>query len=84
MATEEQADPELEKKLGVRVVPVDYSNIDALVKTFEDNQIDTVINTFGVLRDSTPLFNVLKAADKSKSTKRYIPSLWSGMLYGPE
>jgi ribosomal protein L12E/L44/L45/RPP1/RPP2 len=70
--------------VGARIVEVDYSNVDALAKAFEDNKIDTVINSLGVVHDPAPMFNLIEAADKSKTTSRFIPNFFSALLYQTE
>lgn len=63
---------------------MDYTNVDAIAKALEDNNIDTVINCVGVVGDPSPLYALISAADKAKTTKRFIPNLWSAILYEPE
>lgn len=61
------------------VLPVDYSNIDHLVSVLEANQIDTVISAFAVEGDSLAMaqLNLIEAATRSKSTRRFIPSAFA-------
>lgn len=71
-----EANSELEKDLGARIVPVDYTSVDALAKTLEDNKVDTVISTLSGLVGPEPDFNLIAAAEKSSTTKRYVPNTW--------
>ena len=66
----------MEKDLGARIVPVDYTSVDALTKTLEDNKVDTVISTLSGLVGPEPDFNLIAAAEKSSTTKRYVPNTW--------
>lgn len=73
-----------EEIAGVRVVVVDYSDVAALVKVFEENNIDTVISTIGINMDAVPELNLIQASERAKTMRRYIPSIWSGFAYTPE
>ncbi|KXH53076.1 hypothetical protein CSAL01_09821 [Colletotrichum salicis] len=55
---------------------VDYANIDALKTFLEEHNIHTVISAFGITATSlaTSQLNLIKAADLSSATKRFIPS----------
>ncbi|KAF5534820.1 transcriptional activator Mut3p [Fusarium napiforme] len=61
---------------GAKVVTVDYANTDELAGTFEANSIETVISTINSMDDVSAELSLIKAAEKSGSTKRYIPSIW--------
>ncbi|KAF5253248.1 hypothetical protein FANTH_1844 [Fusarium anthophilum] len=65
---------------GVQVIAVDYTDVDKLAATLETNSIDTVISTINALGDVSAELNLIKAAEKSASTKRFIPSIW-GVKY---
>lgn len=58
------------------VFNVDYSDIDALKSFLEEHNIHTVISAFGITATSlaTSQLNLIKAADRSSATKRFIPS----------
>lgn len=61
------------------ILAVDYSNVDALVKVLEGNNIHTVIS--GIAMHSpdgtTPHeIELIQAADRSEATKRLISSEW--------
>ncbi|KAF2676089.1 NAD(P)-binding protein [Lentithecium fluviatile CBS 122367] len=79
-----KANPELEKETGARVLAADYTNTDALVKLLEENKIDTVITTLNAGMDITPETNLVHAAARSSVTRRYIPNVWSALVYKPE
>ncbi|KAF2028305.1 NAD(P)-binding protein [Setomelanomma holmii] len=78
-----EANTSKSKEIGAQILAVDYSNPDALVATLETNSIDTVISTLGSTFGIDPELALIAAADKSKVTRRYIPSLW-GIRYTPE
>ncbi|KAF5642292.1 transcriptional activator Mut3p [Fusarium tjaetaba] len=61
---------------GAKVVSVDYANTDELAATLEANSIETVISTINSMDDVSAELSLIKAAEKSGSTKRYIPSIW--------
>ncbi|KAF5618763.1 isoflavone reductase like P3 [Fusarium sp. NRRL 52700] len=65
---------------GAQVIAVDYTDIDMLTATLENNCIDTVVSTINALDDISTELNLIKAAEKSVSTKRFIPSIW-GVKY---
>lgn len=69
--------------MGANLVAVDYSNVDSRVKTLEEKNIDTVISTLGSMFGTGPELALIEASDKSKATKRYIPSTW-GLKCTPE
>ncbi|KAF5603984.1 transcriptional activator Mut3p [Fusarium pseudocircinatum] len=65
---------------GAKVLSVDYTNPDELAATLEANGIETVISTINSMDDVSAELSLIKAADKSTSTKRFIPSIW-GVKY---
>ncbi|KAF5535525.1 transcriptional activator Mut3p [Fusarium mexicanum] len=65
---------------GAQVIAVDYTDVDKLAATLETNSIDTVISTINALDDVSAELNLIKAAEKSAPTKRFIPSIW-GIKY---
>jgi hypothetical protein len=74
-----QTKPDLEAEIGVPVLAVDYSDVDAVAKMLEDNKIDTVVS--GIAMGShgptpPPEIDLIRAADLSKATKRMISSDW--------
>lgn len=62
---------------------MDYANADEVAATLEANNIETVISTINAMDDVSAELSLIKAAEKSASTKRYIPSIW-GMKYTEE
>ncbi|KAI8240342.1 Oxidoreductase swnN [Colletotrichum sp. SAR 10_99] len=55
---------------------VDYENVDALIKILEEHNIDTVISALNPEseKSSNAQINLIAAADKSKTTQRFVPS----------
>lgn len=68
---------------GAQVIAVDYTDVDKLAATLETNSIETVISTINSMDDVSAELSLIKAAEKSASTKRYIPSIW-GVKYTEE
>ncbi|KAI7767007.1 hypothetical protein LZL87_013345 [Fusarium oxysporum] len=68
---------------GAQVIAVDYTDVDKLAATLETNRIETVISTINSMDDVSAELSLIKAAEKSASTKRYIPSIW-GIKYTEE
>ncbi|GAB1316920.1 hypothetical protein MFIFM68171_07130 [Madurella fahalii] len=71
--------PDLEVEIGVPIVPVDYSDVGAVVKVLEDNNIDTVVSGIAMHSPdgSVPKeIELIRAADLSKTTRRLISSDW--------
>ncbi|KAK0713431.1 hypothetical protein B0T26DRAFT_858083 [Lasiosphaeria miniovina] len=74
-----KSNPDLEAEIGVPIISVDYSDVDALVKVLEDNNIDTVVSGIAMhSADGTRPNEVelIRAADLSKTTKRLVSSGW--------
>ncbi|OHW91810.1 NmrA-like family protein [Colletotrichum incanum] len=74
-----KANPDLEKKLGAPIIVVDYANVEATTKALEDNNIHTVISAITMLPppgEAPREFELIRAADASKTTKRIISSGW--------
>ncbi|PVH96182.1 NAD(P)-binding protein, partial [Periconia macrospinosa] len=64
------------KELGARLVAVDYSNIDNVATVLESSKVETVVSTLGTVAGSDPEVALIKGADQSSVTKRYITSNW--------
>lgn len=64
---------------------MDYNDVDALTKVLEENNIEVVISAIFIFDDTSSAaeINVVKAAEKSKATKRFIISNW-GIPIPPE
>ncbi|KKK15762.1 hypothetical protein P175DRAFT_0428272 [Aspergillus ochraceoroseus IBT 24754] len=60
-------------------VEVDYRDVSALVRTLEQYEIDTVVSAISLYSDETSesQLNLIKAAEKSIPTRRFIPSEYS-------
>ncbi|KAF5685411.1 Mut3p-like transcriptional activator [Fusarium denticulatum] len=65
---------------GAKVLSVDYTNTDELAATLEANSVEIVISTINSMDDVSAELSLIKAAEKSASTKRFIPSIW-GVKY---
>ncbi|KAI9042144.1 NAD(P)-binding protein [Aspergillus affinis] len=67
-----------------KTIKVDYSNIDDLAQLLEQHNIHTVISAFAIEGDSLAMAqrNLIQAAAKSKTTKRFIPSGYA-IVYPP-
>ncbi|KAL9087171.1 MAG: hypothetical protein Q9165_006822 [Trypethelium subeluteriae] len=67
------------------VLVVDYNDVDALAKIFEQNNVEVVISAIFIFDDTSSAseINVVRAAEKSKTTKRFIISNW-GIPTPPE
>ncbi|OAA75955.1 nmrA-like family protein [Akanthomyces lecanii RCEF 1005] len=61
---------------GIDVVEVDYSDVESLTAMLQQNNVHTVICTLSTDGESLAVaqFNLIKAADASSVTKRFIPS----------
>ncbi|CVK84864.1 uncharacterized protein FMAN_01790 [Fusarium mangiferae] len=70
------------KATGPETRAVDYSDIDALTSLLESEQVDTVISMLPIDNDESgqAQMNLIEAAEKSTSTKRFLPSEF-GMVY---
>lgn len=66
-----------------RTVGVDYTDVDSLVKILQSERVHTVISTINVIGNRSSELNLMAAADRSESTKRYIPATW-GLEYTEE
>ncbi|RSL57706.1 hypothetical protein CEP53_006377 [Fusarium sp. AF-6] len=72
-----------EKQIGAKILPVNYADVDGLTKVLEDNNIETIISTLNTMGVAEPELNLIAAADRAKSTKRFVPSIW-GAKYTQE
>ncbi|KAM5360395.1 hypothetical protein ACJZ2D_013774 [Fusarium nematophilum] len=57
-------------------IPVDYQDVDSVVKLLEEHKVDTVISTINIETDgpSQAQLGLIEAAEKSQTTRRFIPS----------
>ena len=62
-----------------------YNDIVATTKMLEDNGIDTVVSAISIESEVTSMsqINLIKAADRAKTTTRFIPSEY-GFIATPE
>ncbi|OQE24241.1 hypothetical protein PENFLA_c010G03236 [Penicillium flavigenum] len=77
-----KTDDDQAKEIGIPLLLADYSNVESLANVLESNMIDTVVSAVSVIDDatSTAQLNLIEAAERSSSTKRFIPSEY-GMRY---
>ncbi|KAF5647667.1 SDR family [Fusarium tjaetaba] len=70
------------KATGPETRAVDYYDIDVLTSLLESEQVDTVISMLPIDSDDSgqAQLNLIEAADRSKCTKRFLPSEF-GMVY---
>ncbi|RKK81739.1 hypothetical protein BFJ71_g15490 [Fusarium oxysporum] len=61
---------------GAKVVAVDYTDTGRLTEQLETNKIEIVISIINSLGEVSAELSLIQAAEKSASTKRYIPSIW--------
>lgn len=78
-----QASEEKSTQLGVKLIAIDYSNINSIVTVLQENRTDTVLSTINSVTGNASEFALIEAANKSTATKRYIPNTW-GIKYTPE
>jgi hypothetical protein len=71
-----QAEAGLEEILGVRIVAVDYSDVDSLVLQLQENNVHTLISSLSGRSPPENELSLISAAERSKTTGRYIPSVW--------
>lgn len=84
-ADNSETSPELEKEVGVVVLPVDYSDHEFVAQLLDKHKIDTVISTISNYDNvGSAEISLIKAADLAKTTRRFIPSIWSGFDYTDE
>ncbi|KAH7067628.1 hypothetical protein BKA63DRAFT_522522 [Paraphoma chrysanthemicola] len=69
--------------LSVDILIIDYNDVDSVVDVLEANNIDTVISTLGSTSSPKSELALIRAAQRSKITTRYIPSTW-GISCTPE
>jgi hypothetical protein len=62
--------------LGLPSFVVNYNDITSLIKFLEEHKVGTIISAFGINATSLSRSqaNLIKAADASSVTKRFIPS----------
>jgi nucleoside-diphosphate-sugar epimerase len=73
------------KATGLETRAVNYSDVDALTAILEMEQVDTIISGLPIDNDESgqAQLNLIEAADRSKYTKRFLPSEF-GMVYTKE
>ncbi|KAK3326680.1 hypothetical protein B0H66DRAFT_551497 [Apodospora peruviana] len=71
-----QASEDKEKEIGAKIIAINYDDVPSITATLEKNKIDTVISTLTSAVPVSPDLALIAAADKSSTTKRFIPSIW--------
>ncbi|KAM5349009.1 hypothetical protein ACJ41O_008832 [Fusarium nematophilum] len=61
-----------EKEIRVPIMEVNYSEVDALAKTLESDDVHTVISTIFTLEGSDPEIALIRSAEQSPATKQYL------------
>lgn len=73
-----------EPAANVQLVAVDYMDVESLSSILEEYNTETVISAVNnITGDNEPELNLIRAAERSKATKRFIPSYF-GVPYLPE
>lgn len=64
---------------NVQHVQIDYSDIPFMTVALERHNVHTIISAIGLVSDVTSQsqLNLIEAAERSSSTKRFIPSEYS-------
>jgi hypothetical protein len=65
------------------VIGVNYSDVQATTKALEEHNVGTIISTLPLLQSNDHELNLIKAAEASRTTKRFIQSSW-GIPYTEE
>ena len=67
------------------VIAVNYADVDGLTRVLVENEVEVIISANFIYDDSSTLTetNLIKAAERSKTTKRFIISNW-GVPIPPE
>lgn len=71
-----KSDVKIASMLRADILATNYNNVDSIVKQLEINDIDTVISTLGSKSGTDSEIALIQAAEISKKTTRYIPSIW--------
>lgn len=61
---------------------VDYGNVEQVASLLESEKVHTVISTIAVLDEATGQseLDLVAAADRSSTTRRFIASNWGGVI----
>ncbi|KPM41022.1 hypothetical protein AK830_g5566 [Neonectria ditissima] len=77
------ANSNLEAESGCEIIAVDYDDVESLTKVLVGNRVDTVISTLFLTTTGKPQVNLVRASEKSRYTRRFVPSIW-GIPYTME
>ncbi|KAF7544105.1 hypothetical protein G7Z17_g10214 [Cylindrodendrum hubeiense] len=74
----------LSAEIGAPIIVVDYTSVDGLKDVIEENGFDTVISALSTMPEEgvPPEVTLIQAAQKSKATRRFIPSNWGIPIAG--
>ncbi|KAL7929216.1 hypothetical protein V8C35DRAFT_331885 [Trichoderma chlorosporum] len=74
----------LAKEMAVPILTMDYSDTKRLQEILEENEIDTIISAIRTLpEEGVPSeVSIIRAAEASKTVRRFIPSNWAVPLNG--
>jgi hypothetical protein len=78
-----KSDVQISNVLGASILATDYDNVNSVVKQLETHDVDTVISTLGSTFGTDSEIALIEAAESSRKTTRYIPSIW-GIPCSPE
>lgn len=64
---------------NIQNVQINYEDIPSMARVLERHNVHTIISAIGLVSDETSQsqLNLIEAAEKSASTKRFIPSEYS-------
>ncbi|KAJ5543186.1 hypothetical protein N7535_005615 [Penicillium sp. DV-2018c] len=67
------------KQDSVQTVQINYNDVPSMIHKLEQHKVHTIISAIGLSSDETSQsqLNLIEAAEKSASTKRFIPSEYS-------
>jgi uncharacterized protein YbjT (DUF2867 family) len=70
---------------GVTYLQANYGDVEATVKTLEENNIDTIVSAIAIESEETSKgqLGLIEAAEKAEGVKRFVPSEW-GVLGSEE
>ncbi|KAK1528627.1 uncharacterized protein CCOS01_06461 [Colletotrichum costaricense] len=63
--------------LGAPVIAIDYDDVDAISNLLEAKDVEVVVSAIVTLHGSGPEMNLIRAAEKSSRTRRFVPSFWA-------
>lgn len=79
-SADQKSAPDKEKSIGARILAAAYDDVAALTSLLESNSVGTVISAISSTTGPDNELALIKAAERSKVTKRFIPSIWGTEL----